>query len=98
MPTLFIHGEGNTGGRVIASTRWTCEVKDPRYAWNLHAREPGDPSLHYSRKWIAEEFFVRARQGWDEGRIWLDRESDSKVLSEVHGRILTRRETLRVSA
>jgi hypothetical protein len=29
MPTLFIHGEGNTGGRDIASTRWTCEVKDP---------------------------------------------------------------------
>jgi hypothetical protein len=43
MPTLFIHGEGNIGGCVIASTRWTCEVKDPRYAWNLHAREPGDP-------------------------------------------------------
>ena len=44
MPTLFIRREGNIGGRVIASTRWTCEVKDPRYAWNLHARERGDPS------------------------------------------------------
>ena len=29
MPTLFIHGEGNTGGRDIASTYWTCEVRDP---------------------------------------------------------------------
>jgi RNA-directed DNA polymerase len=26
VPTLFIRGEGNTGGRAIASTRWTCEV------------------------------------------------------------------------
>ncbi len=26
MPTLFIRWEGNTGGRAIASTRWTCEV------------------------------------------------------------------------
>jgi len=26
MPTLFIHGEGNTGGCDIASTHWTCEV------------------------------------------------------------------------
>ena len=29
MPTLFIHGEGHTGGRDIASTHWTCEVRDP---------------------------------------------------------------------
>src|SRR2546429_812572 len=36
--------EGNTGGRDIASTHWTCEVKDLRHAWNLHAREPGDPT------------------------------------------------------
>ena len=42
-PTLSIHGEGNTGGRAIASTHWACEVRDPRYAWNLRAREPGDP-------------------------------------------------------
>jgi len=21
-----------------------CEVEDPRHAWNLHAREPGDPT------------------------------------------------------
>jgi len=26
MPTLFIRREGHTGGRAIASTRWTCEV------------------------------------------------------------------------
>jgi hypothetical protein len=44
VPTLFIHGEGKTGGRDIASPHWTCEVKDPRYAWNLHAREPGGPT------------------------------------------------------
>jgi hypothetical protein len=43
MPTLFIRGQGNTGGRANASTRWTCEVKDLRHAWNLHAREPGGP-------------------------------------------------------
>src|SRR5215831_10858734 len=43
MPTLSYSAEGNTGGCDIASTRWTCEVKDPRHAWNLHAREPGDP-------------------------------------------------------
>src|SRR5260221_251117 len=48
-----------------------------------------DPSLHYSQKWNAEEFFVTARCEVDEGRIWLDRETDSKVLSEVHGQILT---------
>jgi hypothetical protein len=29
MPTLFIHGEGYTNGRDIASTHWTCEVEDP---------------------------------------------------------------------
>ena len=28
----------------IASTHWTSEVKDPRHAWNLHAREPGGPT------------------------------------------------------
>src|SRR2546429_2607121 len=44
MPTLSIRREGNTGGRDIASTPWTCEVKDLRHAWNLHAREPGDPT------------------------------------------------------
>ena len=36
--------EGNTGGCAIASTDWTCEVEDPRHAWNLHVREPGDPT------------------------------------------------------
>jgi len=36
--------EGNTGGGAIASTHWTCEVEDPRHAWNLHAREPGGPA------------------------------------------------------
>jgi hypothetical protein len=30
MPTLSIRREGNTGGCDIASTYWTCEVKDPR--------------------------------------------------------------------
>ena len=44
MPTLSIRREGNTGGRAIASAYWTCEVKDPWHAWNLHAREPGDPT------------------------------------------------------
>src|SRR5205814_2426780 len=44
MPTLSIRREGNTGGCDIASTHWTCEVKDPRHAWNLHAREPGGPT------------------------------------------------------
>ncbi len=39
MPTLFIHGEGNTGGRDIASFHWTCEVKDPANV--LSARQPG---------------------------------------------------------
>jgi hypothetical protein len=29
MPTLSIRREGNTGGCDIASTYWTCEVKDP---------------------------------------------------------------------
>ncbi len=29
-------------------------------------------NLHYSRKWNAEEFFVRAKQRCDKGRIWLD--------------------------
>ena len=43
MPTLSIRREGNTGGCDIAGTYWTCEVKDPRHAWNLHAREPGGP-------------------------------------------------------
>jgi len=28
----------------IASTHWISEVKDPRHAWNLHAREPGGPT------------------------------------------------------
>jgi hypothetical protein len=37
MPTLFIRWEGNTGGCDIASTHWTCEVRDARYAWNLRA-------------------------------------------------------------
>src|SRR5260221_715169 len=41
MPTLSIRREGNTGGRAIASTHWTCEVRDPRYAWNLHALKRG---------------------------------------------------------
>jgi hypothetical protein len=41
---LSIRREGNTGGCDIASTYWTCEVKDPRHAWNVHAREPGDPT------------------------------------------------------
>src|SRR6266481_271165 len=44
MPTLSIRREGNTGGCDIASTYWTCEVQDPRHAWNLHAREPGGPT------------------------------------------------------
>src|ERR1700751_1913195 len=44
MPTLSIRREGNTGGRAIASAHWTCEVKDRQHAWNLHAREPGDPT------------------------------------------------------
>jgi hypothetical protein len=29
MPTPSIRREGNTGGCDIASTYWTCEVKDP---------------------------------------------------------------------
>ena len=29
MPTLSIRREGSTGGCAIASTHWTCEVRDP---------------------------------------------------------------------
>jgi hypothetical protein len=36
--------EGNTGGCAIVSVHWTCEVEDPRHAWNLHARELGGPT------------------------------------------------------
>ena len=52
----------------------------------------------YSRKCNAEEFFRESETQIDDVRILLDRETDSKVLSEVHVRILTRRETLPVSA
>jgi hypothetical protein len=56
------------------------------------------PSLDYSRMWNAEQFFVRAGQRCGEGRIWLDWETDSKVLREIHSPILTREETPRVSS
>jgi hypothetical protein len=48
--------------------------------------------------WNAEQFFVRAGQRCGEGRIWLDWETDSKVLREIHSPILTREETPRVSS
>jgi hypothetical protein len=54
-------------------------------------------SLHYSQNWSTEEFFRESEQTVDKVRIWLDRDTDSKVLSKVHGWILTRRETRRVS-
>jgi hypothetical protein len=56
------------------------------------------PSLDYSRMWNAEQFFVRAGQRCGEGRIWLDWETDSKVLREIHSPILTREETPRVGS
>jgi hypothetical protein len=77
---------------------WSCDSCQNQSILVKRFPYPYTLSLHYSREWIADEFFVRARQGCDEDRIWLDRETDSKVFSEVHGRILTRRETLRVSA
>ena len=45
-----------------------------------------------------KSFFRECETQIDDVRIWLDRETDSKVLSEVHVRLLTRRETLPVSA
>jgi hypothetical protein len=53
------------------------------------------PSLHYSQKWKTEAFFRESEMQVDESRIWLDCETDSKVLSEVYDRILTRSETPR---
>jgi hypothetical protein len=52
-------------------------------------------SLHYSQKWKTEAFFRESEMQVDESRIWLDCETDSKVLSEVYDRILTRSETPR---
>ena len=45
VPTSFSMAEGNTDGCVTASTRKTPRSlrRDPRHAWKLHAREPGDP-------------------------------------------------------
>src|SRR6266481_4193822 len=45
-----------------------------------------------------KSFFVRANKHATRVRIWLDRDTDSKVLSKVQGRILMRRGTLRLSA
>jgi hypothetical protein len=59
------------------------------FAWRFN------PSLHYSQKWKAEAFFRESEMQVDDVRIWLDRDTDSKVLSKVHDRILTRTETLR---
>lgn len=43
VPTLFSQAEGNmTHGEKRAMCR-LCAVVDPLHAWNLHAREPGDP-------------------------------------------------------
>jgi hypothetical protein len=44
MPTLSIWRKATLVGALIASTYRTCEVEDPRHAWNLHAREPGGPT------------------------------------------------------
>jgi hypothetical protein len=57
-----------------------------------------EPNPHHSRRWNAEEFFVRLQQRCDKGKTWLDGETDSKVLSEVHDQISTRSETPRVRA
>jgi hypothetical protein len=38
-----------------------------------------EPNPHHSRRWNAEEFFVRLQQRCDKGKTWLDGETDSKV-------------------
>ncbi len=54
MPTLSIRREGNTGGRDIASTHWTCEVKDVRaigMANVLFAAVKGQVSSKRASQW-----------------------------------------------
>ena len=43
-PTSSGKAEGNSGGRQYCETPPPCVVGDPRHAWKLYAREPGDPS------------------------------------------------------
>jgi hypothetical protein len=42
-PTLSSKAEGNRMGVASARRPSPCAVEDPRQAWKLHAREPGDP-------------------------------------------------------
>jgi hypothetical protein len=42
-PTLSGKAEGNRMGDDNARRPSPCAVKDPRQAWKLNAREPGDP-------------------------------------------------------
>ena len=42
-PTLSSKAEGNRMGVARARRPSPCAVEDPRQAWKLHAREPGDP-------------------------------------------------------
>jgi RNA-directed DNA polymerase len=43
-PTLSRNAEGNRMGVANARPLSPCAVEDPRHAWKLYAREPGDPS------------------------------------------------------
>jgi len=43
VPTSTSMAEGNIGGYVVASIRWTLRSLRPRHALKLRAREPGDP-------------------------------------------------------
>ena len=43
MPTLLVRAEGETPGGEARGGRGPCAVEDPMHAWNLSAREPGEP-------------------------------------------------------
>ncbi len=60
-PTLWDNGEGNAGGRALASAgTGLCGVADPMHPWKLHARKPGD--LWSGHPWDGMVRIAKARR------------------------------------
>ena len=53
-PTLWCQGEGNMQSRDMASDEQHGGVVEPRHAWKLQTREPGDPiRFHFNSRPIS---------------------------------------------
>jgi len=50
VPTLFCEAEGHITEHAMRVLGEPCAVIDPRHAWKLHTREPGDPMDVHSYK------------------------------------------------